>query len=139
LHAGGTGSFDAGIGVLEDETFFRGDAEPLGRDEKGIGVRLALAIVLGADDGVEFIDDAEAGESAGNDGAVTAGSDGDGEAAVDLVDDLDDGLDGSNALDALEVEFLLVAGGLLDWHVGAVAFVEDFDDAFGGNATQFVE
>jgi len=139
LHAGGSGGFDAEGGVLEDEAFLRDDAEALGGGDEGVWAGFPAAIILCADDDVEFIDDAEAGEGAGGDVPASAGGDGHGEFAMDAVDDFDDGFDRFNLVDGGEVEIFLAGGGFLDGEMVAVALVEDFDDAFGEDAAQFVK
>jgi len=139
LHAGGFGGLDADLGVFEDEAFFRGDAEAAGGFEEGVGRGLAVDVILGADDCVEFIGDAQGVEGLEDYAAVSAGSDGHGAGAVVLVYQLDYGLDGEDLRDHLYVDFLFFQRGFPWGQGGATTFVEDFHDFFGGGASQFVK
>ena len=70
------------------------DAEAFGGYEVGLGVRLAVDVVAGADEGFELVEDAQGGERGGDGFASAAGDDGEGEFAVAAVDVFKDVRDG---------------------------------------------
>jgi hypothetical protein len=56
---GGFGGFDADGAVFENHAVFRRDGHEFCGEEKGFGMGLAALVVLGADDGLEQVADAE--------------------------------------------------------------------------------
>jgi len=138
-HAGGGGSLDADVGVLEDEAIFRVDAEALGGEEEGVGCWLGVGVVAGADQGVEEVEDAEGFERADDGLAGAAGDDGEGDVAVLEVDLFEDLGDGAELIDEAIVEAFFAMGELGDGDGEAVAAVEFGDDGVDGAAAPGVE
>ena len=89
-HSGGGCGGDAHVSVFKDEAIFWSDAEKLGAQEVCIGGGFAVDVVFSADDGFEFIHEAESGERIGDRVAAAAGDDGEGDSAVFGLDDFDD-------------------------------------------------
>jgi hypothetical protein len=134
LHSGGLGGFDACFGVFEDEAIGWRDLEAGGSYEEGLGVRLAVGVVLGADHSVEATEHAERGEGALDGETRRTGDDGHGDLAVHEVDVRDDGGDGLYLVEHLEVELLFAVDDSGRVEVIAEALVEHFDGAREGDA-----
>jgi len=71
-HVGGFGGFDADGTVFEDHAVFGRDGHEFCGEEEGFGMGFAELVILGADDGLEQIADAEHIERGFDEFAVTA-------------------------------------------------------------------
>lgn len=139
MHASGLRGGDAGFGVFEDEASSGVDAEAMGGGEEGFGIGLAVGVVFGADEDFEAVRQAEEFQRFADGGAGRAGDDGEGDAPVLVVDMGEHGGDGLHGDEGAEVEVFLALGHVARGHLIAEGFVEDFDGAGEGDATEGVE
>lgn len=138
-HSGGGGGLDTHVGVFEDETFFGGDAESIGGEEEGFGMGLAALVISGADEGLEFVEEAE-GFEGGDDGfAGAAGDDGEGDGSVGGFDDLKDFGYGGESVEVFVVEAFFSDGGGVNGHLEALLLVHQGDDVADGHSSEAVE
>ncbi len=139
LHSGSVGGCGASGSVLEDEALFRRDAKAPRGLEKGIREGLSARVVLGGDDRVEEVGDAERAQGFHHDASVSARGDGKRLLAGKTFRESDYGFDGSDLRAHFEEERFLAIDGVSDGHAEAVTLVEDLDDAGGGDAAEFVK
>ncbi len=74
-HACGGCGVDAKLGVFEDQARGGLDAEALRGKKEAVRCGLAVSVILGADEGVEFVEEIERGKRSDDGGAAAAGDD----------------------------------------------------------------
>ena len=75
-HSGGGCGIDAELGVFEDQAAGRFYAEAFGGKKKAVGRGLAMRVVFGANESVEFVEQAERCERTDDRSAAAAGDNG---------------------------------------------------------------
>ena len=102
-------------------------------------MRLAFCVVAGANEGIEAVEQSKGGERGGDGFASAARDDGEGYAAVLIVDVLDDFGDGLELREQFEIQALLADGDGVDGHLQPLSFVEGGDDFGDGSAAPGVK
>jgi hypothetical protein len=127
IPAGGCG-LDAECGVLEDQAGFGFDAEAFGSEKEAIGRRFALYVVFGADEDVEFVEDAERRERTDHGITAAAGDDCEGNATVLREHMLKDWRDGFELGKQFVIEGFFAGGERFDGHLESVHLIQVGDD-----------
>jgi hypothetical protein len=86
-HAGSRCRLNAQVRVFKDQAIFRRHAKPGGGKQKRIRSRLAVDVILRADDGLEFVQQMQCAESLRHRDSPAAGNHGKGNPAVLGLDD----------------------------------------------------
>jgi hypothetical protein len=139
LHAGGGGGLNAHLRVFEDEAGGGRNVKLFCGEEERLGVGLGAGIVAGADEDIEFVEEAEDLERFGDGLARGSGDDSEGDFFVGGFDLLKDFRDGGGFGQELVVKAFFTTGDFFDGHVQAVALVEGGDDFADGHASPGVE
>jgi hypothetical protein len=116
-HSCGGCGLDAECSVLEDQAGCGFYAEAFGGKEEAVGRWLAVYVVFGADEGVEFVEDAERRERTDHRITAAAGDDCEGNAAVLREHVLKYAGDGFELGELLVIEGLFAGGERFDGHL----------------------
>jgi hypothetical protein len=127
-HSRGGCGVDAKCGVLEDQARCRFYAEAFGGKEEAVGRGLAVYVIFGADESVEFVEDAESGERTDDGLASTAGDNCEGNATVLGEQVLEYARDRFELRKQFEIEGFFAGGERFDGHLEAVHLIEVGDD-----------